>query len=343
MDKVELMNAIDKDIDELLSLKKSWDEKMASEGAAESTSDAQSDMVHAADEGEKGKDLSSYANQLSDEELYEIMACLSQEADNRGIGQDSGNAPAEGAQAEAGSEAPAVEESSTAESGEGAAPEADAQASAEAAEAGEAAAEAGEQPADTNGAEAAGSLEEKVAGLSDEELKALMEALMKEESKRGSQEQAAPAEKNMDMGASSSEMAMMKSFQENLEAVKAQDQQKFEAMMNSIKDLSEKIEQVVGKVSTLEKSTNEKKKEAVVTAARYPASKTLKVLEKSSTGDEPALMTGGELASWLLSEQRSGNKKINSNLVTMANLAKSEEEITSFYSEMKRLGLNPKK
>lgn len=118
----EILKKANETIDEIADLKKSYDEKMKKEAKDEEhkeedmdkakhededmekaagdepASDAIADLMHQADEHSEDEDaeesVEDYAGQLSDEELYELMSALSEEAEKRGVGEDS-DAPGE--------------------------------------------------------------------------------------------------------------------------------------------------------------------------------------------------------------------------------------------------------
>jgi hypothetical protein len=110
-------------------------------------------------------------------------------------------------------------------------------------------------------------------------------------------------------------------------------------MMKSLKAALKKIDTLSAQIESLKKSQSKKveRKESMPTQ-KYADPK-ITVLEKSSSDDSKVVMTGATLANWLISEQASGNKKVNSDLVTKANLAKSVEDASEFYKELERIGI----
>lgn len=355
MDHEELLKTISQEIDEILELKKSWEQKST---PAAAQADALEDTVHAADHGETGSELGAYAKKLSDDELYGLLSALTEEIEQRGVGQDgleTENAPAQEGEPQSGGpegagpteaeDGVSALEGGVPEAGipTGSAPTAEESAAQEASES--PAHEAAETPAEEAAEHAqpdqsAQSLEGMVAGLSDEELAALLTALEKEETARSSSTQEAPTEKNMG-GMDSASMAMAKAVEES--------EKKLDVMMKSIDALNEQIKALNGKVGGLQKSATAPK--AVPSKADLPtktyaaAAPTVKVLEKSEVpAGEEQLMSGKELSKWLLGEQRKGNEKVRSDMVVKANLMKSEEDAVVFHEQLRKSGITvPKK
>lgn len=163
--------------------------------------------------------------------------------------------------------------------------------------------------------EESGDLDSKVAELSDEEIKTLMSAIQAEMAKRGS----APAEKSYEKS--------------------EHDKEAGEKMEKSLKAALKKIDDLSAQIESFRKSQSKKveRKESMPTQ-KYADPK-ITVLEKSAQDDSKVVMTGATLANWLISEQAAGNKKVNSDLVTKANLSKSVEDASEFYKELERLGI----
>jgi len=360
----EILKKTSEEIDEILALKKSYDEgqMMAKEKpATPPASDGQGDMIQEADEGvSEADDVASYAQQLSDEELYSLLSSLSEEAEARGIGEDQAPESAE--------QAPGLEASPEGEA------QADAAMAPPPAEGGEAPpAEGGEAPPAEGGEGmdgAEGSIEGKIAGLADEELSMLMSAVQAElEMRQGGQEggeQAPAGEPNLQQsmekskedftqtgGGATKEVqqkpgakakpARVNPFDKIREEQKQEAAKETSSLEKSISDLTRLVTTLSSKITTLEKSV----KPVVAAKTEVPASTyasgKVKVLEKSQSGAPETLLDGPELQNWLLTEQRGKNKKVKSDYVVSAGLMKSEEEVAGFYAEMQKLGLNPPK
>jgi len=338
MDKNELLKVIDKEVSELLELKKSFDEKAgyeektkkpeASSEAKEGPSDAEGDAMHAADEG--SEDLGAYAKKLSDDELYELLSALSAEAEGRGVGEDS---PTEG-QSVAPTEAGAMP------------PEAGMDPMA--AEAGAMPPEAGMDPMADAGMDpnaSAKSLESHVSELSDEEIGNLAALLEQEKSKRtvsaaqGSAPGAPLAQSAPQMGGMPPEAMMMKSDMAALQKSISDLAKSVESIKTqSAKDRDTVVAQLKGKIATLEKSLSPAATENTLPASTY-ADPQVKVLQKSEGSAPEVKLMGEQLAAYLYDEQKKGNKSIKSSLVSKANLCKSEEQVDELYVELKRLGV----
>lgn len=326
----EILKKTSEEIDEILALKKSYDEsqmmaKEQPEAQEAPASDGASDAVHAADEG---GDVASYAQNLSDEELYSLLSSLSEEAEARGIGEDQAPASAE--------QAPAGEEASpegVAQEDSQMAPQLPAEV-AEGQEGGEMSGD-GEAPAEgANGAE--GSIESKIAGLADEELSMLMSAVEAELSARsgGQPEAAAPAAPAPAAEPLKESMGKMEKSVVDPTVV---------ALQKSISDLANVVTSLNSKISNLEKSTKVAAPAKTEVPAKQYASPKVKVLEKSEAATADSYLEGQDLQNWLLSEQRGKNKKVKSDLVVAAGLMKSQEDAAGFYAELKKLGLTPPK
>lgn len=344
----EILKRASEEIDEILSLKKSIDENMAKEveekpEMAEAPSDAQEDLLHNADAHSEEGDVSSYASKLSDEELYELLSALSEEAEQRGVGQDQNQEmeqenEEESSQEETEKAAPEMEEASddmappaeamaeqeelseAPETMEQPEPEASSEEPSEAAPAEEAAPEA---PAEEAGEEA--SIESKIAELADDELGLLLQAVSAElEARQGGQ----PAE-----GGEASLAASMEKSKEEKEAEHKEPAK--EEMKKSVAD--ENIENLKKSIEELESVMESVSKKSF-------ADSRVKVLEKSVAEEETTgPLLGTDLQNWLLSEQKAGKKKVGSDLVVKAGLVKSEEMAESFYAELRSIGLTPPK
>jgi len=314
MKKSELFQNIDTLMTEVLDLKKSWDSKM--EKAEDEPSDAQEDAVHMADHGEDEESLAGYAKKLSDEELHELISSLVEEAEGRGS-DEGGEEPSEEPEMEKAEDESSEEEMSDEE-------------------------EEDKEDSESEEAEKSedGDLDSKVAELSDEEIKTLMSAVQAELAKRGGD----AAEKSMDPSkikadpkAPSEEQN--KKHEEWLASRKKEEDESSEKMEKSLKAALKKIDDLTAQVAALKKSSAKKVEQGSVVPAQKYADPKITVLEKSSSDSSKEVMTGATLANWLISEQAAGNKKVNSDLVTKANLSKSVEDASEFYKELERIGI----
>lgn len=170
-----------------------------------------------------------------------------------------------------------------------------------------------EQDADAESAEPeeAGDLGSKVAELSDEEIQTLMSAIQAEMGSRGGGAGPAP------VGKSEHE----------------------EKMEKSLRAAIKKIDELSSQIDSLKKSNAKKVDRKESMPSQKYADPKVTVLEKSVPEDSKVVMTGATLANWLISEQAAGNKKVNSDIVTKANLAKSVEDASEFYKELERIGI----
>lgn len=325
MKKSELFQNIDTLMTEVLDLKKSWDEKMekAEEAEAEEEpSDSQEDAVHMADHGEGEEGLAEYAKKLSDQELHELISSLVQEAESRGSEESDSAEQPESESPEMEKEAPEMEQE---------APEME------------------QEPEETDESEG-GDLDAKVSELSDEEIQTLMAAVQAELAKRGGGEAAEKSQhlskpdwtKIQGDGKKPTE-EQEKQHQEWFESRKKKESEEkdesSEKMEKSLKAALKKIDDLTAQVAALKKSNVKKVERGTSVPAQKYADPKITVLEKSSSDSSKEVMTGATLANWLISEQASGNKKVNSDLVTKANLSKSVEEASEFYKELERIGI----
>jgi len=320
MKKSELFQNIDTLMTEVLDLKKSWDSKM--EKAEDEPSDAQEDAIHMADHGESEEGLAEYAKKLSDKELHELISSLVEEAEGRS-GEENGEEPAE---------KPEMEEAEEEKPAEGAE------------EQGEDAEDEEEAPESEESE--GGDLDSKVAELSDEEIHTLMAAVQAELAKRGGDSSEKPESLEMSMDwkkvkadpkAPSEEQS--KKHEEWLASKKKEEDGSSEKMEKSLKAALKKIDDLTAQVAALKKSSAKKIEHGTSVPVQKYADPKITVLEKSSSDSSKEVMTGVTLANWLISEQASGNKKVNSDLVTKANLAKSVEDASEFYKELERIGI----
>lgn len=326
----ELFQNIDTLMTEVLELKKSWDDKM--EKVAEEPSDAQDDAVHMADHGADEESLAEYAKKLSDEELHELISSLVQEAEGRG--GDEGEAPEEEA-----NEEPEMEKADEQEAPE--APEAE---------------ENEEESSESEESEESGDLESKVAELSDEEIQTLMAAIKAEMSNRGNSDD---SEESMEKASKegvewhNEGKGGLPTYDEwkRLKGAEKKDKKKEpsspsmeksgheETMEKSLKAALKKIDALSAQIDALKKSNTKKVEHKETMPSQRYADPKVTVLEKSVPEDSKVVMTGATLANWLISEQAAGNKKVNSDIVTKANLAKSVEDASEFYKELERIGI----
>ena len=324
MKKSELFQNIDTLMTEVLDLKKSWDSKM--EKAEDEPSDAQEDAVHMADHGESEEGLAEYAKKLSDKELHELISSLVEEAEGRS-GEENGEEPAEKPEMEE------AEEEKPAEGAEERGEDEDDE-------------EEDEEEAPESEESEGGDLDSKVAELSDEEIHTLMAAVQAELAKRGGDSSEKPESLEMSMDwkkvkadpkAPSEEQS--KKHEEWLASKKKEEDESSEKMEKSLKAALKKIDDLTAQVAALKKSSAKKIEHGTSVPVQKYADPKITVLEKSSSDSSKEVMTGVTLANWLISEQASGNKKVNSDLVTKANLAKSVEDASEFYKELERIGI----
>lgn len=318
MNQNEIIKLANQQLDEIMNLKKSYDAKMKKEADGykeeeEDASDAQADALHHGDEHSVEADeesMESYTEQLSDEELYELISALSGEADKRGYGEDSSGENPEGAEMDKMDE--------------------------------EAAPPQEEMPMEEGEDDGMSSLSEKVSGLAEDELQMLIEACTKEMEARQSGGQEEMAEKNIPSAATAD---MMKSLRKSSDKQFSQLNANIEKLSKAVSGLVERVEGVEGHQKELNKSLKARKEREQETPANSYADPKVKVLEKSSQEEqEDVYMTSGKLQNWLLNEQRNGNDKVRSDYVTSAGLVKSEEAAQTFYRQMKDLGIEiPKK
>jgi len=296
----ELFQNIDTLMTEVLELKKSWDEKV--EKAEAEPSDAQDDAVHMADHGADEESLAEYAKKLSDEELHELISSLVQEAEGRGGEGEEQEAP------EVGKSEDEDEDEGEDESEEPEMEKADEQMPED-----DEAMQMPEQDADAESEpEEGGDLGSKVAELSDEEIQTLMSAIQAEMGNRG--------------GGGAGPAPVGKSEYE-------------EKMEKSLRAAIKKIDELSSQIDSLKKSNAKKVERKESMPSQKYADPKVTVLEKSVPEDSKVVMTGATLANWLISEQAAGNKKVNSDIVTKANLAKSVEDASEFYKELERIGI----
>lgn len=309
MNQQELLQNLTTQMDEILELRKSIDANIQKEAAPAAPSDAESDAVHAADEG---SDPKAYAAKLSDEELYSLISVLSEEADQRGVGEDQPAAQGAPDQEQAQESAPEQSEAPAQESApqEGMEPQ------------------EGEESVEE-------SIEQKVAGLSDEEIQTLMASLEQELSMRQSQAQAPAAQ------APGQEMAMSMEKAKKDMAQKAERMEKsVSTMIQGMDALAKQISSLTSEVSTLKKSAAAPKTDSLP-VQKYAGSKNLVVLEKSVAGEEAEPLLGAELAHWLVDQRASKQIAVPTLLVSRANLCKSVEDAAGIYADIKALGLTP--
>lgn len=370
MKKSELFENIDTLMTEVLDLKKSWDGKME-KAEEEKPSDAQDDAVHMADHGADEETLADYAKKLSDEELHELISSLVQEAEGRGgeseETQTSEEEP-EMEKAEEEQEAPESEEESQEpeEMEEGS--ESDEHEEAEGS-LDEKVAELSDEEIQTLMSAIQAEMSKRGSGDDSEES---MEKASKEgvewhnEGKGGlptyeEWKRLKTAEKKDKSKASSSSATVEKSDssskidwkkvkadpkapgaekeKEHEEWLKQKKEKPDEKMEKSLQAALKKIDELSSQVDEFRKSQARRVEYKESMPTQKYADPKITVLEKSSTDDSKIVMTGATLANWLISEQAAGNRKVNSDLVTKANLSKSVEDASEFYKELERIGI----
>jgi len=158
--------------------------------------------------------------------------------------------------------------------------------------------------------------------LSDEELQAMLEVLMAEVEKRhaasgGANAEAAPAQEPEPMAAS------MK--------------KEFSSLAKSVADIAEAVKNLNGEVSSLKKSSSEKK-QTVITSKPANVNQNVQILQKSNTPKEK--LNKSDTLQYLISEQRNGNKKINSDVVATISACKTDEALAHAQKDLEKLGIN---
>jgi len=373
-----LLKSLDADLDEIATLAKSVlqsqpvakaDDEEGEEGDADALPDQAQDLVHAADEGGDTDTLEAYAQKLSEEELNSILTALMDEYDARtgepnesGIpqeaAQDVQEAPQEAQEGQEGQDQvgnpedmekmgglppPGIggagmvdpmlgkegdlppETDPMADPMGGGAPEGDM-----GMDPGMGAEGDMMPPEGDMGGEAPMSEQEilqAVSELSPEERQRLINALQNVEAGVAQKSLKLPAkalsDKEADGGEEKSSVALAKS----LEAISAR--------LTKI----EKANQELLRKSAVKPSVPSTPKEDRPVRKYADVNSQVKVLEKSENNESK--LSGMELANWLIAEQRKGNRLVKSILVTRANLAKSEEDVTGLYKELNTLGILP--
>ena len=368
-----LLKSLDADLDEIATLAKSVlqaqpvakaENEEGEEGDADALPDQAQDLVHAADEGGDTDTLEAYAQKLSEEELSAILTALMDEYDTRtgdpnesGIPQEAPQDVQEGSQE--------AQEGQEGQEGQIGAPEDMEKMN-------------GLPPPGIGGPGMVDPMLGKEGDLPPEtDPMAAPEGDMGMDPGMGAEGDMMPPEGDMGMDAPMSEEEVLQAVSElspeerqrlinalqNVETGVAQKSLKLPAKALSDKQadggeekssvaLAKSLESISQRLAKIEKTNQELLSKSAVKppvpstpkdqrpVRRYADANTeVKVLEKSENNE--SRMTGMELANWLISEQRKGNRLVKSILVTRANLAKSEEDVTGLYKELNTLGILP--
>jgi hypothetical protein len=185
-------------------------------------------------------------------------------------------------------------------------------------------------PAEGGEGDEASEMASHAAELSDEELESMLQVLMAEVEKRhagqAGAEGAAPAAE----GAPAPQAAPAP------EPMAASMKAEFAGLAKSVAEIAEAVKGLTGEVGTLKKSVSEKKS-TVIVGKPAAANQSVQVLQKSA---EPKMrLSKSDTTDYLLSEQRNGNKRVNSDMIAGVNACRSEEDLAKAQNDIEKLGI----
>lgn len=169
------------------------------------------------------------------------------------------------------------------------------------------------------------------AELSDEELESMLQVLMAEVEKRhagqAGAEGAAPEGQPQGAPAPAPQAAP--------EPMAASMKSELAGLAKSVAEIAEAVKGLTGDVGTLKKSVSEKRNTVIV--GKPAATNNVQVLQKSV--EQKERLNKSDTLNYLLSEQRNGNKRVNSDMIAGVNACRSEEDLASAQNDIAKLGI----
>jgi hypothetical protein len=183
-----------------------------------------------------------------------------------------------------------------------------------------------EQPAQPEQGDEASEMAAHAAELSDEELQAMLEVLMAEVEKRH-----AGAGAEQQPAAQPAEQAPAQPEEEKLAASMKSE---LSTLAKSVAEIAEAVKSLSGDVGTLKKSQSAKSTTVVTKPA---ATRNVQVLQKSEQAKER--LNKSDTLNFLLSEQKNGNKRVNSDVIATVNACRSDSDLHDAQKNIEKLGI----
>ena len=199
-------------------------------------------------------------------------------------------------------------------------------------------AEGADQPAPAPGAEGgqgdeSTEMASHAAELSDEELESMLQVLMAEVEKRHAGQAGAEgaAPEGQPQGAAPAPQAAPAP-----EPMAASMKSELAGLAKSVAEIAEAVKGLTGDVGTLKKSVSEKRN-TVIVGKPAQTNQNVQVLQKSV--EQKERLNKSDTLNYLLSEQRNGNKRVNSDMIAGVNACRSEEDLASAQNDIAKLGI----
>ena len=188
----------------------------------------------------------------------------------------------------------------------------------------------GEQPAPEGqeGGDDSAEMAAHASELSDEELQSMLEVLMAEVEKRHAGAQGAE-------GPDGQAPAPQQAQAPAPEPMAASMKKEFASLAKSVADIAEAVKSLGGEVGTLKKSAATQRQSTVTT--KPAATRNVQVLQKSAAVKEK--LSKSDTMDFLLSEQRNGNKRVNSDMMATVNACQSESDLSAVQKDIEKLGI----
>lgn len=170
------------------------------------------------------------------------------------------------------------------------------------------------------------------AELSDEELQSMLEVLMAEVEKRHAGAQGAEGEQ-----AGAPPAAPAAAPQAAPEPMAASMKSEFAKMAKSVAEIADAVRSLSGEVGVLKKSSVAARQSNVTSKPAATGSRSVQVLQKSNEPKER--LNKSDTLNYLLSEQRGGNKKVNSDMIATVNACQSENELATAQKDIEKIGI----
>lgn len=178
----------------------------------------------------------------------------------------------------------------------------------------------------------AGEMASHAAELSDEELESMLQVLMAEVEKRhaagAGAEGAAPEGQPAPAAAPQPQAAP--------QALAASMKSELASLAKSVAEIASAVKGLTGEVVVLKKSAATSKT-VVVSRPAATSNQNVQVLHKSAQVKEP--LSKSDTLTFLMSEQRNGNKKVDTDMIATVNACREQEDLANAQKNIEKLGI----
>ena len=187
-------------------------------------------------------------------------------------------------------------------------------------------------PEGQEGGDEASEMASHAAELSDEELQSMLEVLMAEVEKRHAGAQGAAPE-----GAAPAPAPQGAPAPAAPEPMAASMKKEFASLSKSVAEIAEAVKSITGEVGTLKKSAAAQRQTTVTSKPSATTSRNVQVLQKSAEAKEK--LNKSDTLQYLLSEQRGGNKKVNTDMIATVNACQSDSDLANAQRDIEKIGI----